>query len=246
MTTRRELLFLGLGGLGGCVVARDDNGGPDRATLLRRLLAGSVHGRADVGPVVYSWTRREQVESLAGDLASLFAPRPQIGTSTFARRGNAAPGQPLRFAWTNPWATVRGWNRRRRDAYGLHLLRLVLSPDAPEAAVLHEMEDHREVVLLGPAALESWSYGTAAIRSELHESAKLLESLARRAPLDAELAAAYRANLAHVNDNVAATPAQLLATADLLREAAAIQGPPRFARAPSPTPSPPRGCAEVW
>lgn len=220
MIGRRDAFGLGLAvgirGLGALLEPGDDvDPAARRRRLHRELLASSVVGPSDVGRVLYSWTRREQIAAIAArarTVDAVFEGDDDVGRSTFER---SVPPGPLRdalerlphrrrrFAWTHPWATVRGWGRTGEAPYGDQLLRLELHPEVelgwlrrgelvrlpPQdrlGAVYHEARvagrTLREVVVLS-GSLASWSHGTAAIGDELLGAAARLEELATVSPL---------------------------------------------------------------
>jgi hypothetical protein len=97
--------------------------------------------------VLYSWTSRTQIMELRDSPVLLTRSEKSDGTQTqlstmlvaMAQGGDAlakvlttAPFQKGRYAWSNAWATVRGWPG---ESYGDQLLRIVLKPEAWIAVV---------------------------------------------------------------------------------------------------------------
>lgn len=92
--------------------------------------------------IFYTWTTKEQIGELARNKVLLTKSRSETkGYSIFdiSLRDSSLQGNPLarmlqeerfakkRFAWTNSWATVMGWEG---ETYGHHLIRIVLSDSA--------------------------------------------------------------------------------------------------------------------
>ena len=96
----------------------------------------------EAASVLYSWTTAAQVAELRANPVLLTrsessgGARPQVSgvIERMATNGNALAqrlNEPRfrkgRFAWINPWATVRGWPG---ESYGDQLLRVVIKPEA--------------------------------------------------------------------------------------------------------------------
>ncbi|MEZ4380836.1 MAG: hypothetical protein R3A79_05785 [Nannocystaceae bacterium] len=113
----------------------------DEAAVRARLAAQAVVHAAPPR-VLYTWTTREQIEAMADDRQLLRRSRSGDGRSSrfdvfLAEQGRRVPAAARvlqdeacarkRFAWPNPWATVRGFHGER---YGDQLLEIVLRPDS--------------------------------------------------------------------------------------------------------------------
>ncbi len=112
----------------------------DAAGALRQWLALQVvYAEEPARRVFYTWTTEAQIAELrrsrvlltrseAPDRPSLFQQEVQKVTYTTLARLLVEPGfARRRFAWTNPWATVRGWNN---ESYGNRLVRVSLKENA--------------------------------------------------------------------------------------------------------------------
>jgi len=114
----------------------------DAPALRENLRALAVEHRRSMPRVLYSWTTREQITAMAGDRKLLRRSRGESGEQSrfdafLSEQGAKVPGPARalrgsacgrkRFAWSNPWATVRGF---LGEDYGDQLLEIVLRPDS--------------------------------------------------------------------------------------------------------------------
>jgi hypothetical protein len=106
------------------------------------LSADMVPAGAIARNVLYSWTTAQQVAELRADAPLFTRSETSAGLHTNLRTTLSAlaqSGDPLaellsstrfqkgRYAWSNAWATLRGWPD---ESYGTELVRIVLKPEA--------------------------------------------------------------------------------------------------------------------
>jgi hypothetical protein len=108
-------------------------------SLLGRLADEAVDGNRPARRVLYTWTTDEQVEELTRTPVLLTrSASPTKGCAFFDRRRDwdRSPVARLfdvpalakrRFAWANPWATLRGWSDG--ESYGKRLVRVTLKAE---------------------------------------------------------------------------------------------------------------------
>lgn len=111
----------------------------DIETLSAALAAGARYGDSPPPRVLYTWTRPDQIMTLRGNPRLLIRSRSVDGVLSLFDTVLATDPSPLarllkrpglslrRYAWSNPWATLAGWEG---ESYGDQLVRVELKPEA--------------------------------------------------------------------------------------------------------------------